>query len=311
MTAPWFVPVGERQGGRIRLYVFPNAGSGPASLTDLAGRFPDEVDVWSVNLPGRQARLAEPPVEDLDALVDVLARDLLANAREPYALFGYCSGALLAYLVCRRLTELAPASGPSGTVPPGPSGTVPPGSSGTVPPGASGPVPPDSSGPAVRAEDPPPESAGSDPSAGPGGRWPQRLLVGSFAAPDVTLLLRRLPSLPSWLFWDQLIELGGVPAEVAEREVLRPILEPALRADFGMLARYRHRQGPPLPVPVTVLYGSRDGSMSRGGLLGWRRQSVFRPSMRELDASHWLAEETPDLLATVIAEEIGCVSVTA
>jgi len=287
MTAPWFVPVGERQGGRIRLYTFPNAGSGPASLTDLAGRFPDEVDVWSVNLPGRQARLAEPPVEDLDALVDVLARDLLANAREPYALFGYCSGALLAYLVCRRLTELAPASGPAAT------------------------VIPESSGPAVRAEGPPPEAAGPDPSAGPGGRWPERLLVGSFAAPDVTLLLRRLPSLPSWLFWDQLIELGGVPAEVAEREVLRPILEPALRADFGMLARYRHRQGPPLPVPVTVLYGSRDGSMSRGGLLGWRRQSVLRPSMRELDASHWLAEETPGLLATVIAEEIGCVSVTA
>ncbi|MEU8199681.1 thioesterase domain-containing protein [Streptosporangium sp. NPDC049046] len=303
MTAPWFVPVGERQGDRIRLYTFPNAGSGPASLTDLAGRFPDEVDVWSVNLPGRQARLAEPPVEDLDALVDVLARDLLTNAREPYALFGYCSGALLAYLVCRRLTELTPASGPSGTVPPG--------SSETVSPKSSGPVPPESSGPAVRAEGPPPESAGPDPAAEPGGRWPQRLLVGSFAAPDVTLLLRRLPALPSWLFWDQLIELGGVPAEVAEREVLRPILEPALRADFGMLARYRHRQGPPLPVPVTVLYGSRDGSMSRGGLLGWRRQSVFRLSMRELDASHWLAEETPDLLATVIAEEIGCVSVTA
>ncbi|MEU4537569.1 thioesterase domain-containing protein [Streptosporangium sp. NPDC023825] len=274
MTAPWFVPVGERPGGRIRLYTFPNAGSGPASLTGLAERFPDEVDVWSVNLPGRQARLAEPPVEDLDKLVDDLARDLLATAREPYALFGYCSGALLAYLVCRRLVELAPASGAIGT---------------GLPADLAGPVPS-------------PES---------GGRWPERLLVGSFAAPDVTLLLRRLPSLPSWLFWDQLIELGGVPAEVAEREVLRPILEPALRADFGMLARYRHRQGPPLPVPVTVLYGSRDGSMSRGGLLGWRRQSVARPSMRELDASHWLAEETPGLLATVIAEEIGCVSVTA
>ncbi|MEU4834935.1 alpha/beta fold hydrolase [Streptosporangium sp. NPDC023615] len=268
--SPWFVPVGERREGRIRLYAFPNAGSGPASLTGLAERFPDEVEVWSVNLPGRQARLAEPPAEDLDALVDALARDLLATAREPYALFGYCSGALLAYLVCRRLAELAP--------PPGPVASPGPG----TPPG---------------------------PGQAPAG--PVRLLVGSFAAPDVTLLLRRLPSLPSWLFWDQLIELGGVPAEVAEREVLRPILEPALRADFGMLAGYRHRPAPPLPTPITVLYGSRDGSVSRGGLLGWRRQSARRLSMRELDASHWLAEEVPDLLAAVIAEEIGCVSVTA
>lgn len=251
------MPVGERAEGRFRLYVFPNAGGGPASLTDLAARFPPEVEVWAVNLPGRQARLAEPPLTDLDALVDLLAGDLLATARRPYALFGYCSGALLAYLVCRRLAELSPAT---------------------------------------------------DPGAPPG---PERLLVGSFAAPDVVLLLRRLPSLPSWLFWEQLIELGGVPAEVAEREVLRPVLEPALRADFGMLAGYRHRPGPPLPTPITVLYGRRDGSVSRGGLLGWRRQSVSRPSLRELDASHWLAEEAPDRLAAVIAEEIGCAWATA
>ncbi|WP_406316884.1 alpha/beta fold hydrolase [Streptosporangium sp. NBC_01639] len=263
MSAPWFVPVGERAEGRVRLYVFPNAGGGPASLTELAAGFPPEVGVWAVNLPGRQARLAEPPLTDLHELVDLLARDLLATARRPYALFGYCSGALLAYLVCRRLAELSP--------PPGPGA---------------------------------PPALGAPPG-------PERLLVGSFAAPDVALLLRRLPSLPSWLFWEQLIELGGVPAEVAGREALRPVLEPALRADFGMLAGYRHHPGPPLPTPITVLYGKRDGSVSRGGLLGWRRQSVSRPSLRELDASHWLAEETPDRLAAVIAEEIGCAWATA
>jgi surfactin synthase thioesterase subunit len=250
MTAPWFVPLGERAEGRIRLYVFPNAGSGPASLTDLAGRFPPEVEAWSVNLPGRQARLAEPPPSDLDGLVEDLARDLLATARGPYALFGYCSGALLAYLVCRRLAELTP-------------------------------------------------------------RGPERLLVGSFAAPDVTLLPRRLPSLPSWLFWDQLIELGGVPAEVAAREVLRPILEPALRADFGMLAGYRHVPGPPLPTPVTVLHGRHDPSLTRGALLGWRRHSTRRPTLREIDASHWLVDDAPAEVAAAISDEIGCDSDTA
>ncbi|GAA3426381.1 thioesterase II family protein [Streptosporangium sandarakinum] len=284
MTAPWFVPVGERPEGRVRLYAFPNAGGGPASLTGPAAAFPPEVEVWSVNLPGRQARLAEPPRDDLDGLVEDLARDLLATARPPYALFGYCSGALLAYLVCRRLTELSAPGGP----PPAPGRPV------------SGPSP----GAGSRAGSVPGPAA-ERPSL------PERLLVGSFAAPDVALLLRRLPSLPSWLFWEQLIELGGVPAEVAEREALRPILEPALRADFGMLAGYRHVPAPPLPVPITVLYGGRDRSVSRGGLLGWRRQSVHRPSLRELDASHWLAEEAPDRLAAAITEEIGCVWATA
>ncbi|GAB2479575.1 alpha/beta fold hydrolase [Streptosporangium sandarakinum] len=295
MTAPWFVPVGGRPEGRVRLYAFPNAGGGPASLTGPAAAFPPEVEVWSVNLPGRQARLAEPPRDDLDGLVEDLARDLLTTARPPYALFGYCSGALLAYLVCRRLTELSAPGGP----PPAPGRP------------ASGPSP----GIGRPASGPSPD-AGSRAGSAPGPAaerpiLPERLLVGSFAAPDVALLLRRLPSLPSWLFWEQLIELGGVPAEVAEREALRPILEPALRADFGMLAGYRHVPAPPLPVPITVLYGGRDRSVSRGGLLGWRRQSVHRPSLRELDASHWLAEEAPDRLAAAITEEIGCVWATA
>ncbi|MFF3672199.1 thioesterase II family protein [Microtetraspora malaysiensis] len=241
---PWFVQVKE---GERALVAFPHAGGGPASLGELAGHLPPEVGLWSVNLPGRQARLAEEPRTDLDGLVDELAHDLVE--RGPHTLFGYCSGALLAFLVCRRAVEL-------------------------------------------------------------GGR-PERLIVASFAAPDVTLLLRRLPSLPSWLFWEQLIALGGVPAELADREALWPVLEPALRADFGLLAGYHHRPGPPLPVPISVLYGIRDASLTRGGLLGWRRQSVHRPALRELDSTHWLAEDTPDVLAAAIAEEMGCASVTA
>ncbi|MEU7898415.1 alpha/beta fold hydrolase [Nonomuraea sp. NPDC049152] len=242
---PWFVQVKE---GERALVTFPHAGGGPSSLNELAAHFPPEVGLWAVNLPGRQARLAEAPRTDLGGLVDDLARDL-AGWREPYTLFGYCSGALLAYLVCRRVVELGGA--------------------------------------------------------------PERLVVASFAAPDVAPLLRRLPSLPSWLFWEQLIELGGVPPELAEREALWPVLEPALRADFGLLAGYRHRVAPPLPIPVTVLYGTRDGSLSRGGLLGWRRHSARRPVLRALDTTHWLAEEAPGPLAAVIVEEMGCASVTA
>lgn len=240
---PWFVQVRE---GERALITFPHAGGGPASLGELAGYFPPEVGLWSVNLPGRQARLAEEPRTDLDGLVDDLAHDLVGKK---YTLFGYCSGALLAFLVCRRVVEL-------------------------------------------------------------GGR-PERLIVSSFGAPDVTLFMRRLPSLPSWLFWEQVIALGGVPPELAEREALWPVLEPALRADFGLLAGYHHRSEPPLPVPITVLYGTRDRSLTRGGLLGWRRQSVHRPVLKGLDSTHWLAEENPAMLAATIAEEMGCASVTA
>lgn len=241
-----FVPVERRPEARTRLYVFPHAGGGPGAVAPLAPLLPPEIEPWALDLPGRQARLAEPPRTDLEPLADDMAAALAGGPPGPpgpYALFGYCSGALLAYLACRRLDGTA--------------------------------------------------------------RPPVRLLVGSFSAPDVAVYLRRLPALPSGLFWERLLEYGGVPEEVAAREELRPVLEPALRADFGLLAGYRHRPGPPMATPVTVLYGRDDDLLTRGGLLGWRRQTAARPALRELPASHWLMEDAPGELAAALAAELA------
>lgn len=238
----WYVPL-RPDPGEVRVVTFPHAGGGPASLATLAPLFPPPVQPWAVNLPGRQARLAEDPRTDLTGLVDDLAAALETVPR-PFALFGYCSGALLAYLVARRVP-------------------------------------------------------------------PAHLIVGSFAAPDVALVPRRLHALPSHLFWDRLVAAGGIPADLAAHTDLYPVLEPALRADFTMLAGYRHAPCAPVDAPVTVLYGRHDRSLPHGGLLGWRRHSTRRPTLREIDASHWLVDDAPAEVAAVIAEVTGCDSDTA
>jgi surfactin synthase thioesterase subunit len=99
----WYVPLADD--GPTRLFAFPHAGAGSARMVRLAKAVAPDVAVWSANLPGRQARLAEPPFTDLDALVDELAGRLATLARPPYALFGYCAGALLAFLVARALRD--------------------------------------------------------------------------------------------------------------------------------------------------------------------------------------------------------------
>jgi surfactin synthase thioesterase subunit len=244
----WYVPLRKDGAGEVRVVVFPHAGGGPASLATLAPLFPPHVEPWAVNLPGRQARLAEEPRTDLDGLVADLSAALETVPR-PYVLFGYCSGALLAHLVARR--------------------------------------------------------------AGAEGAAPARLVVGSFAAPDVAIVPRRLHALPSALFWDRLVAAGGIPAELAAHTDLYPALEPALRADFAMLAGYRYAPVPPVGTPVTVLYGRHDRSLTRGALLGWRRHTTTRPVLRELDASHWLVDDAPAEVARIVAEETGCDSATA
>lgn len=88
-----------------RLFAFPQAGAGSARMVRLARTLSPHVSLWSANLPGRQARLAEPPVTQLPTLVQALADHLVPLARPPYALFGYCGGALTAFLVARALRD--------------------------------------------------------------------------------------------------------------------------------------------------------------------------------------------------------------
>ncbi|GAA0743687.1 thioesterase [Dactylosporangium roseum] len=242
MSPRWFVPLAARPAAVTRLFMFPAAGGGPGSFADLAARLPAEIEPWSVNLPGRQARLHEPPWTDLTAVVDTLADRLAPLSRDPFALFGYCGGALMAYLVARRLHVA--------------------------------------------------------------GRRPVRLLVGSAAAPDLAMVPRRLHLLASDRFWAQILDQGGVHPELAGQPELRPVFEPALRADFALLAGYRHARCGPLPFGISVLYGSSDRSLHRGALLGWRRQTDRPLALEGVTATHWLVEDAADRLSRVIGAHL-------
>ena len=98
----WFVPVHTRPDSTTRLFVFPHPGAGPAAATALGDALPQDIEVWAVNLPGRQVRHTEPPRTDLAGLTRELAQWLVSNNTKAYSLFGYCAGALLAYLVAAR-----------------------------------------------------------------------------------------------------------------------------------------------------------------------------------------------------------------
>lgn len=64
---------------------------------------PAWIRIESLELPGRGARIAEPPVEVFDALVARLCDELAPKLPGNYALFGHSMGALLAYGVANGL----------------------------------------------------------------------------------------------------------------------------------------------------------------------------------------------------------------
>jgi medium-chain acyl-[acyl-carrier-protein] hydrolase len=99
----WFVPLAGC--ADPPLYCFPHAGAGCAQLAGFAKSAARAgLSVWAANLPGRQARLSEPPVTDFDQLVDLLTDALVRRIdRQPYGVFGYCGGALVGYAVLRNV----------------------------------------------------------------------------------------------------------------------------------------------------------------------------------------------------------------
>ncbi|MFE6358461.1 salicylate synthase [Streptomyces sp. NPDC057806] len=99
----WFRRYAPRPDASARIVCFGPAGGAPAFYRDWARAVPDDVEVLSVVLPGRERRLAEPALTDMDRLADNAAAALLTVLDRPTVLFGHSMGASVAFEVTRRL----------------------------------------------------------------------------------------------------------------------------------------------------------------------------------------------------------------
>ncbi len=98
----WFGPAGSSTGD-AQVFVFPYAGGVAASFAQWRELAAPELSVQVALMPGRGARLHEPPVDDLAELVDALATAVAERASGPFLLFGHSLGALVAFEVTREL----------------------------------------------------------------------------------------------------------------------------------------------------------------------------------------------------------------
>ena len=119
-TGDWFVATSPQPTASMRLLAFTAAGGGVSSFARQARQLPDWLEMRTLSLPGRQARFDEPLCTNLDRLVAELSA-ACAELAGPYLMFGYCSGALIAYLVVRDLAgrgEMLPRRLIVGSYPP-------------------------------------------------------------------------------------------------------------------------------------------------------------------------------------------------
>jgi surfactin synthase thioesterase subunit len=124
VSGRWFQPAEVDSDAGLRLFLFPHAGSGASIYKDWPALLPADVAYQCVQLPGRQDRRDDETFTEMKPLVTALHEALVAELDDrPYAFFGHCMGAQLAY----RLAVEIERSGGRGPVLIGASGWAPEG----------------------------------------------------------------------------------------------------------------------------------------------------------------------------------------
>lgn len=97
-----FIGLGSQPRAHLRLFCFPFAGGGASAYHAWCRYFGSEIEVVTVELPGRGGRIDEQPLLRLTPLVEELASVLPLDRR--FALFGHSMGALVSFELAHALS---------------------------------------------------------------------------------------------------------------------------------------------------------------------------------------------------------------
>ncbi|MBN9381654.1 MAG: thioesterase [Chitinophagaceae bacterium] len=88
---------------KINLFCLPYAGGSRSAYYQYAKMSPGHLNIVPLELPGRGARFNEPPLTDVYAMVDDVFKQISNQLDRPYAIYGHSMGAILGYLLARRI----------------------------------------------------------------------------------------------------------------------------------------------------------------------------------------------------------------
>jgi surfactin synthase thioesterase subunit len=101
-SAENLVHLTEPKSPAARLICFPHAGAGAVTFRPWIKQVHDEIELIAVRLPGREKLFDQAPTDDLisisKSIGNLISKD---TATAPVGLFGYCSGAFLAFETAR------------------------------------------------------------------------------------------------------------------------------------------------------------------------------------------------------------------
>ena len=89
----------------LNVFCLPFAGGNKYSYRDYKEKAPSSINFISLEYPGRGARIKEPLISDTGKLVEDLYNNIISKVDKDYAIYGHSLGALISYLLTRRLVN--------------------------------------------------------------------------------------------------------------------------------------------------------------------------------------------------------------
>lgn len=93
-----WIPYRQTQpNAKVRLFCFSYTGGGASIYRDWQASLPDFIEVCPIQLPGREERIEEMAISDIDSLLSELVKLLHGESDIPFAFFGHDLGGLIAF----------------------------------------------------------------------------------------------------------------------------------------------------------------------------------------------------------------------
>ena len=89
----------------MNLFCFPFAGGNKYSYNHFLPFAAKKIKIIPLELPGRGARMREPFITNMNEMVSDLYKIIVHDLSKPYAFYGHSMGAVLAFLMVKRIVN--------------------------------------------------------------------------------------------------------------------------------------------------------------------------------------------------------------